>query len=64
MILMILILQILVILGTPTDSYELLRISYYSNAFVHIQWTYVLSVEASSSNSFYYMLRIQSLIYL
>jgi hypothetical protein len=21
---------------TPTDSYELLRISYYSNAFVHI----------------------------
>jgi hypothetical protein len=36
MILMILILQILVILGTPADSYELLRISYYSNAFVHI----------------------------
>jgi hypothetical protein len=39
MILMILILgilRILVILGTPTDSYELLRLSYYSDAFVHI----------------------------
>jgi hypothetical protein len=35
-ILMILILWILRILGTPTDSYELLRISYCSNAFVHI----------------------------
>jgi hypothetical protein len=30
------ILRILVILGTPTDSYGLLRISYYSNAFAHI----------------------------
>jgi len=37
MILILLILWILRILGTPTsDSYELLRISYYSNAFVHI----------------------------
>jgi hypothetical protein len=36
MILILWILQILVILGTPPDSYKLLRISYYSNAFVHI----------------------------